>query len=214
MTIIFSFFDRIARFFRKSDRTFTESSSHSSRDRNETLPKLDDDTRVRTLLAHFPHFREQIERRFSVQLTDRDEASTLSAFTRRHNLPSPSVIYMALRLDERFERSAGIDAEEVRRWLDARPDAIVLDGREAWEWESAGIVGAHPLNEAMLEKLKAETERKTPVLVYCHHGLRSADVAAHLADLGFVNVRWIVGGLDRYAATVDRTIARYEAPPC
>lgn len=214
MTIISSFFDRIARFFRETDRSGREKIQKDTDRMSDPLPKLGDATRVRTLLAHFPDFRARIERRFGVRMTARDEVSTLSAFAKRHGLPSPSVIYMALQLDRRFENARGIDAEEVRGWLAERPEAIVLDCRESWELASPGLSGARSLDEPTLESLKAATPRSVPVLIYCHHGLRSADVAAHLVDLGFENVRWMVGGLDRFAATVDRTVPRYEAPPC
>ncbi len=207
MTNFLSTFDRLKRFFRKHTQKSADPTV-------ESLPNLDDDTRVRTLLEHFPDFRERIESRFGVKWSERDESLSLRTFATRHGLPSPSVLYMALRLDQRFERASGINAEEVRRWRSANPRAIVLDCRERWELESPALENARAMDEATLNELTNGTSRDVPLLLYCHHGLRSADVAAHLADIGFADVRWIVGGIDRYAATVDRSIARYEAPPC
>jgi rhodanese-related sulfurtransferase len=213
MTTFSSLLDRIVRFFRRSRRHRGASTTFSSDETTTQLPKLGDDTRLRTLLSYFPHFRERLRARFGVDVDDREASRTLADFAARHRLPPPSVLYMALRLEQRFEKARGILPEDVARWRRERPSAVVIDCRERWELELPGIAGARVLDEA-LEALKREKSSVRAVLLYCHHGLRSADVAAHLADEGFEDVRWIIGGLDRYAATVDRSLPRYEAPPC
>ena len=213
MTEFWSLFDRIVRFFRRSVLRPRRSGSISTSDTTKNLPKLGDDTRVRTLLAHFPQFRERLHSRFAITIDRSDPSRTLADFAARHRLPPPSVLYMALRLEERFDKAKGILPEEVTRWRRERPDAVVLDCRESWELESPGLIGARPL-EQVLDEWKREDTRAKAILLYCHHGLRSADVAAYLIDRGFEEVRWIIGGLDRYAATVDRSIPRYEAPAC
>ena len=48
-----------------------------------------------------------------------------------------------------------------------------------------------------------------PVVVHCHHDARSQQAVGYLRGQGLDNVRYLVGGIDSYAAIIDPTIARY-----
>lgn len=45
--------------------------------------------------------------------------------------------------------------------------------------------------------------------MYCHHGIRSANVVGYLRGLGFARVRNLDGGLDGWARDVDPRMRRY-----
>jgi rhodanese-related sulfurtransferase len=47
------------------------------------------------------------------------------------------------------------------------------------------------------------------IYVMCHHGSRSAQVAAWLAQQGWKNVFNIRGGIDEYARVIDQTVGFY-----
>jgi len=47
------------------------------------------------------------------------------------------------------------------------------------------------------------------IVVYCHHGIRSAAVANYLRGLGFAKAVNLAGGLDYWAQTIDRAMRRY-----
>ena len=48
-----------------------------------------------------------------------------------------------------------------------------------------------------------------PVVCYCHHGMRSLDVAVWLRGQGVENVRSLAGGIDRWSLEVDSQVPRY-----
>ena len=48
-----------------------------------------------------------------------------------------------------------------------------------------------------------------PIVVYCHHGIRSLHTAMYLADAGFENLFNLQGGIDAWALQVDGAMARY-----
>ena len=48
-----------------------------------------------------------------------------------------------------------------------------------------------------------------PIIVYCHHGIRSLNVARYLAHVGFEHVANLQGGIDAWARQIDPTMARY-----
>jgi molybdopterin/thiamine biosynthesis adenylyltransferase/rhodanese-related sulfurtransferase len=92
----------------------------------------------------------------------------------------------------------------------ARGEKIALvDVREPYEWAIARLPDARlvPLNSLpyALPTLNASSE----VVVYCHHGMRSAAAVAWLQDQGVTNVKNLVGGIDRWAVDIDPALRRY-----
>ena len=54
-----------------------------------------------------------------------------------------------------------------------------------------------------------ESVRDSQVVVYCHHGVRSQNVAAWLTEQGFSNVCSLAGGIDAWAVEVEPGMSRY-----
>ncbi len=55
----------------------------------------------------------------------------------------------------------------------------------------------------------AELPRQHPLVVMCHHGGRSDQVAQYLRGNGFTNVHNLAGGIDAWALLMDSDMARY-----
>jgi rhodanese-related sulfurtransferase len=51
--------------------------------------------------------------------------------------------------------------------------------------------------------------RNRPVVVYCHHGMRSAQVAAFLLSQGYGPVYNLTGGIDAWSTQIDPALPRY-----
>ena len=47
------------------------------------------------------------------------------------------------------------------------------------------------------------------IIVFCHHGARSAQVATYLLRNGYSRVRNLAGGIDAWSSLVDPSIPRY-----
>lgn len=92
--------------------------------------------------------------------------------------------------------------------LDRRDALVLLDVREEWETRLCRLPNAlHiPLDE--LELRVDELDPVDEVVVYCHHGVRSAAVAEYLRQRGF-NARNLAGGLDAWARLVDPSMRQY-----
>lgn len=65
-----------------------------------------------------------------------------------------------------------------------------------------------PLPELDERADELEALRGRPVVVYCHHGVRSLDGAAYLIAKGLEAVS-LKGGIDLYSRQVDPTLPRY-----
>ncbi|HVZ41066.1 MAG TPA: rhodanese-like domain-containing protein [Candidatus Kapabacteria bacterium] len=98
---------------------------------------------------------------------------------------------------------AGILADE--------PAALLLDVREEWEHRHASIPGSLliPLGLLMMRAEEELPDRDRPVIVYCHHGIRSLQACAVLASLGYGNLSNLAGGIHRYSSDVDPSIPVY-----
>ncbi len=99
---------------------------------------------------------------------------------------------------------------DLKAWLEqpgVKP--LVLDVREAWERRICALPGAvHiPMGQipARLEELEAERD----VVILCHHGIRSQQVALYLEREGFTRLHNLRGGIDAWAKDVDPAMAKY-----
>ena len=66
-----------------------------------------------------------------------------------------------------------------------------------------------PLGELLPRADELEDWKDDEVIVYCHHGIRSAQAVAQLRALGFANVHNLSGGIDRWTSDVDPKLPRY-----
>ena len=104
---------------------------------------------------------------------------------------------------ERAEAAAGGAGDD-----DAPAPLQLVDVREAHEFETAALPGFTLRPLSSFDAAGLDPAARTVVL--CHHGVRSARVAAHLvADLGFSDVWNVSGGIDAYARLADRGVPLY-----
>lgn len=105
-----------------------------------------------------------------------------------------------------------LQPQTLREWMSESRPFRLLDVREEAEWRIARLPGAElrPLS-ALPKWLEAEAaaDDPRPIVVYCHHGVRSARVCAALTAHGAADVRNLAGGIERWSLEVDPTIPRY-----
>jgi len=98
---------------------------------------------------------------------------------------------------------------EVRALLDAELVPVLLDVREPWEVEVCAIAGSRNLPMMQVPDALATLDRETPIVVVCHHGVRSLQVANFLVQSGFEKVINLSGGIDAWARDLDPGMATY-----
>jgi rhodanese-related sulfurtransferase len=107
-------------------------------------------------------------------------------------------------------RPIEIDPTEVKRRLDAGEKIRMVDVREPFEHQQAHIPGAEliPMRSVpqSLESLRAGTAQ---LVLFCHHGMRSLQVAQWLRRQGFEDSVSMAGGIDGWSLVVDPTVPRY-----
>ncbi len=87
---------------------------------------------------------------------------------------------------------------------------ILLDVREPWEHATASLPGARLIPMAEIPaRAQEELDPDQPIVVLCHHGVRSMSVAVWLRQHGFEEAQSLTGGIDGWSRTVDSAIPRY-----
>ena len=99
---------------------------------------------------------------------------------------------------------------ELKAWMDEGRMFCLLDGRTDEEAAICSLPDAvHiPMNLIPLRQNELPDDG-VPLVVYCHHGIRSLHTAMYLADAGFENLYNLQGGIDAWAAEIDGNMMRY-----
>lgn len=88
--------------------------------------------------------------------------------------------------------------------------ARLIDVREPWEFATTRIEGSVPIPMGEVpSRAHQELDPEERVVVVCHHGIRSMNVAVWLRNQGFEQAQSLRGGIDSWSVEVDRTVARY-----
>jgi len=104
-----------------------------------------------------------------------------------------------------FEISAA-DAAALLKEKGAR----LIDVREPWEFATAHIEGSVPIPMGEVpSRAHQELDPEEPLVVVCHHGVRSMNVTVWLRNQGFENAQSLRGGIDAWSVEVDPKVARY-----
>ena len=85
----------------------------------------------------------------------------------------------------------------------------LLDVREPYEWSIARLPEARLVPLDTLPDVVATSDPSAELIVYCHHGVRSAAAVAWLRERGFACARNLTGGIDRWSREVDPSTRRY-----
>lgn len=105
-----------------------------------------------------------------------------------------------------------VTAQEVKARIDAGEKLCLIDVREPHEHQLARIDGAEliPMNTVPQRFQEVEQKAEEGVLiVFCHHGMRSANVVNWLRGQGIEACQNMAGGIDAWSVAVDPSVTRY-----
>ena len=130
--------------------------------------------------------------------------------TRRRYATETTIANRGVRLNGRDPRMAhDISPEELRTRLAEKRPLVLLDVRDEWETRLCRLESSTHIPIEEIEFRTGELPPDDEIVVYCHHGIRSAAVADYLRGQGFARAVNLAGGLDLWARTVDPSMTRY-----
>ena len=100
--------------------------------------------------------------------------------------------------------------DECRSYLEnAEVQPLLLDVREPWEYNIVHLEHSRLLPMRQVPMELDSLDRDQEIVVLCHHGIRSRQVALFLEQHGFTNVVNLTGGIDAWARHTDTSLATY-----
>ncbi len=102
-----------------------------------------------------------------------------------------------------------LNPAEVKQLLDSGRKLVLLDVREPDEVALVRIPGAVHIPMGDIPGRLHELDPDADMVVYCHHGMRSANVIAFLRQRDFRNLANLTGGIDAWSQSVDPSLPRY-----
>lgn len=99
----------------------------------------------------------------------------------------------------------------LKAWLDdpSRAKPRLLDVREPGEFEICHIADSQLMPMSSVPARLDELKRDEDIVVICHHGGRSFQVAMFLEQQGFTRLHNLTGGVNGWALQVDNAMPRY-----
>lgn len=103
------------------------------------------------------------------------------------------------------------DAAATLRRTPPSDALLLLDCRTPAEHATAKIAGSLliPMQELPDRVAEISAWKDMPIIVHCHHGMRSLRVAKWLREQGFSFAQSMQGGIDAWSTDVDPTVPRY-----
>ncbi|MDE3011862.1 MAG: sulfurtransferase [Pseudomonadota bacterium] len=104
---------------------------------------------------------------------------------------------------------AAIEVETLQSWREQGLRHALLDVREPREVAACAVDGALLVPMQEIPQRLRELPQDLPLVVMCHHGMRSRMVVQYLKAQGFDQVINLDGGIDAWAARIAPGMARY-----
>jgi rhodanese-related sulfurtransferase len=102
-----------------------------------------------------------------------------------------------------------VAVDRLDAWRRAGEPVAVLDVREPWETAICALPGSLLVPMGRVPAHLEALPRDRPLVVLCHHGIRSAHVAAWLRAHGLTNAVNLAGGIDAWARRIEPEMRRY-----
>jgi rhodanese-related sulfurtransferase len=118
--------------------------------------------------------------------------------------PSATLFFLGAIMNE-----LEITAVEVKQRLDRGDKLLLVDVREPLEHALCRIEGAVLIPMGSIPSNLQKLDTDDDVICFCHHGMRSLDVANWLRYQGVKSAKSMAGGIDRWSLEVDPKVPRY-----
>lgn len=102
-----------------------------------------------------------------------------------------------------------IDVAELDRLRRAGERLAIVDVREAWERDICAFAESINIPMTELPERAGELPADGPLILVCHHGMRSLHATQWLRAQGRDDAINLRGGIDAWASQVDSTMKRY-----
>ena len=98
----------------------------------------------------------------------------------------------------------------LQQQFEENPQAyFLLDVREPFEYQIVSLDNSVLIPMNQIPERLDELDKDQAIVVICHHGMRSENVAYYLDQQGFSQIFNLTGGIDAWARSCDSEMALY-----
>lgn len=101
-----------------------------------------------------------------------------------------------------------IPLKRVAQWVKEKKEFHFLDVRRDDERAFAHLGGIHIPLDQLEARINEIPRDKKPIIIYCHHGVRSLHAAQFLKFQGY-DALSMQGGIDLWSIEIDPNVPRY-----
>lgn len=102
-----------------------------------------------------------------------------------------------------------LSVQQLQQWLNEEKKIQLIDVREPDEWEICSLPQAMFIPMRMVGSVIPQLQKDVPLVLLCHHGMRSRMVAQQLDAAGFPAVYNVEGGIHAWAHEIDTEMNMY-----
>ena len=177
-----------------------------------TTTEITAESKMGAVLEAFPGAQRALMRRYhiggcsSCGFAPEDRLGDVLA---KHNVLAVEDVIEYIKTSHADEQRIQIQAQDLAEALKNTTPPRLLDVREPEELDIVKLDGAVRVTPELVQEMMASWPKDTPIVTYCHHGVRSLEAASYLIGHGFTNVRTLAGGIDAWAGQIDPALPRY-----
>jgi len=174
-------------------------------------PKLTGDMTMAQVLEAYPGAQRALFQKFhiggcsSCGFQPQDKLKDVLA---KHRVQDTNSAVETIQKFAEMDSAMQIQPEDVAKAMKNGKAPRLLDVRSEEEYEICKIDGGELVTQELFDELRS-LPHDTPLVFYCHHGMRSLDVAAYFVGHGYTNVKSMAGGIDAWSEKIDPQVKRY-----
>lgn len=125
------------------------------------------------------------------------------------NIQNVDEVIEFIKKSHEEEQRIQISPKDLAEQLGGEAPPRLIDVRDDQEHSIAHIEGSQLVSQELVQEMMATWAKDTPIVTYCHHGIRSLEGASYFIGHGFTNVRSLTGGIHAWAEQIDPSMAKY-----
>lgn len=138
-----------------------------------------------------------------------EDAETLAQVCLRNESLPPEDVLAHLNASREHDAELQISPTDLAAAMQSATPHRLLDVRSREEHEAVSLPGSVFLTQELMQEIFGKWDPHTPIVLYCHKGDRSLDLAAYFHGHELRQTRSLAGGIDAWSCQVDETVPRY-----
>lgn len=171
------------------------------------------DMTMSEVLAAYPGARRALFAKYHIggcRSCGFEDTETLAQVCQRNDALPPGEVIDHLNASREHDAALQISPSELAAALQSDNPPKLLDVRSREENEAVSLPGSEFLTQELMHEIFGKWDKQTVIVLYCHKGDRSLDLAAYFHGHDMRNTKSLAGGIDAWSCLVDESVPRYK----